>query len=249
MVRRKGWLFILLVPLVSGLFGVSGCVRPEQPAMEAPAQPVPPPEQPPPPSPSDLPKPEPAELEAKIDRVYQATLKVEVGHEPPFLVGDFNGDLSQDVAVVVKPVDSKLEDINHELANWLRGDPVEAVLPKSQVVKNPTPDDHRIRIEPGDTLLAVIHGYGPDGWRNVDATQTYLLRHSVGKDMRTESKKDIVAAAKKGAKVPPVRGDVISETLGGESGFVYYNGARYLWFDPKTYKPEAPFRAIHGNPH
>lgn len=238
------YLYLFLVPVVTGL---AGCARPEQPAVEAPppAQPASPPAPPPPPSPTVLPKPQPAEIQAKINSVYQGTVNTDNSHDPAFLVGDFNGDLSQDVAIVVKPVDGKLEEINHEFANWMRGDPLRAVLPNPKVVLQEKRAGEKVRIERGDILLAVIHGYGPEGWRNREATQTYLLRNSVGSDMRTQSKKDLIATAKKGAKLPSIGGDVLRETLGGRAGFVYYNGARYLWFDPTTYKVEAPHRSAH----
>jgi hypothetical protein len=202
----------------------------------------------PPPSPPDLSKPLPAEVQAKINSVYQGTVTVDSGREQPFLVGDFNGDLYQDLAVVVTPVDGRLDDINAELANWIRDEPLKSVLASPLVLVHKMPSDVKVRVERGDVLLAIIHGYGPDGWRNREATQTYLLRGAVGDGMKTELKKDLVAAARKGGKIPSIRGDFLSETLGGRAGFVYYNGAHYVWFDPKSYKAPAPAESPHDRP-
>ena len=228
-------IYLLILP---GVIGLVSCAKPQQPAVESPPQAARPPAPEAPPSPADLPKPQPAELEAKANSIFKGAVIVDNSHNPPFVVGDFNGDLSQDIAIVVKPIESRLDDLNHELSPWLRGDPLQAVLPKPQVVTKDKPANERIRFLQTDTLLAVVHGYDADGWRNPQATQTYLLRNSVGSDLRMDLKKDIFALRKKGAKLPIVRGYVVRETIGGEAGFLYYNGARYLWYDPKTFKGE-----------
>jgi hypothetical protein len=48
------------------------------------------------------------------------------------------------------------------------------------------------------------------------------------------------------AKMPRLVGDVIDETVGGRAGFIYYNGAHYLWYDPRGYKKPPPARVVHG---
>lgn len=82
-------------------------------------------------------------------------------------------------------------------------------------------------VEESDTLLVVIHGYGAGGWRDARATQTYVLKGDE-------------------AKMPRLVGDVIDETVGGRAGFIYYNGAHYLWYDPRGYKKPPPVRVVHG---
>ena len=237
---------VICLFLVAGTIGLSGCAKPDQPSVESatPAAPAPPSELPAPSDAAVLAPPQPGEVQAKVNTIYQGAVSVDTSEAQPFLTGDFNGDLYLDLAVIVKPVEGKLGEINHELANWLKGDPLADSIPPPKV---PTSADHPspqgsdiVRMEGGDVLLAIIHGYGPDGWRNPEATQTYLLRHAVGKEMNMQPKKEIVAAARKGVLMAPARGDVLRETLGGQPGFIYYTGAQYKWFDPKTYKVEGP---------
>ena len=235
--------------IIVALFGLAGCARPEQPLVEpsSSAQPPPPPDPMPPASPPELSAPKPEEVLAKIASVYQGTVTVDTARQQYFITGDFNGDQYQDLGVVVKPVDGKVEDINHEFANWIRDEPLKSVLVSPLVLVH-KPSDTKIRVVQGDVLLAIVHGYGPDGWRDKEATQTYLLRNAVGNDMKVELAKDLRLAARKGAKIPSISGDFLSETLGGRAGYVYYNGAHYVWYDPKTHKEEAAVASPHGRP-
>ena len=92
---------------------------------------------------------------------------------PSFIDGDFNGDGSRDLAVVIKPAPNKLADLNEEFPNWILKDPFSSDQPRIP----------RLRVAADDTLLAVIHGYGPNGWRDSQATQTFLLKNAVGSGM------------------------------------------------------------------
>ncbi|HET9787814.1 MAG TPA: hypothetical protein VFP47_11795, partial [Pyrinomonadaceae bacterium] len=77
------------------------------------------------------------------------------------------------------------------------------------------------------------------------ATQTFLLKNVVGAGMEARQPKD-VATADKNQKRPRLRGDVISEVLQGRSGYLYYAGATYAWYDPKTYKGDPGPALFHG---
>jgi|GEM_PF-5028700 len=33
-----------------------------------------------------------------------------------------------------------------------------------------------------------------------------------------------------GTKLPKLQGDVVKETIGDQTGFLYYNGAKYVWY-------------------
>lgn len=100
-------------------------------------------------------------------------------------------------------------------------------------------------VEDGDTLLAVIHGSGPEGWRDSQATQTYVLKDAAGEGLKARAQKAAHAAGGKG-RLPRLVGDVIDETVGGRAGFLDYNGAHYLWYDPRAYTPPPPARVVHG---
>jgi hypothetical protein len=184
-----------------------------------------------------LPPPKPAEIEVATRRVFKNAALLDTGHAPYFLVGDFNGDDSQDIAVVLKPAAGRLSEMNQEYPPWMLRDLFNPNLPP-QLRKEP------LRVEENDKLLAVIHGYGPKGWRNNEATQTYLLKNAVGVDIKTQPAR-VSLAAYIGKKTPRLMGDTIIEVLGDRPGFLYYAGASYAWYDPKTYKPETERRMAH----
>jgi hypothetical protein len=96
-------------------------------------------------------------------------------------------------------------------------------------------------------LLAVIHGYGGNGWRDPQATQTHLLKNVVGSGLEVQEAK-AAATTNEGKKMPRLRGDVIGEVLRNTSGFLYYASATYAWYDPKTYKDEPEPGMVHGPP-
>ena len=184
-----------------------------------------------------LPPPEPAEVHDATRRVFKTAALLDTSNAPYFVVGDFNGDHSQDIAVVLKPAAGKISELNQEYPPWMLRDPFNPNLPP-QLRKEP------LRVEENDKLLAVIHGYGPKGWRNVEATQTYLLKNAVGTDIKTQTARRSLAPHS-GKKTPDLMGDTIIQVLGDQPGFLYYAGASYAWYDPKTYKPGVERRMAH----
>ena len=197
----------------------------------------------------ELPPAKPAEVEQAIERVFKGAVTIETGRTPYFAVGDFNGDLSQDLAVAVRPASSKLVEINDELANWILVDPVRIAKPAPKGAYSALHAEmamrKRVVIDEGDHLLAVIHGFQSKGWRDSQATQTYVLKDAAGARMETQAPKQIVWAGNKN-KLPRIWGDVIAQSINEQYGFLYYNGAKYGWYDPRIYKQEAPARITHG---
>jgi len=166
----------------------------------------------------ELAPPKPEEVNDAVVRVFKKAATVDSNYTPAVLVGDFNGDGSQDIAIAIKPNPDALTEINSEFANWTLEDAKQA----EQAAK-PTP----VKAERTDTLIAIIHGVGAKGWRNPEARQTFLLRNATGT-------KPVVEAAEKPSAVsasrnPPPRGDVIKQTINGHPGLIYWNGARYAW--------------------
>jgi len=171
-----------------------------------------------------------------INRIYGSTVFVETSLPQYFFAGDFNGDGSPDLAVVVRPTSGQLAELNNEVANWIRCDP--------QNVKPPVPQKHgRIFlqmpvpppvIEQRDLLLAVVHGYGTQGWRSPQARQTYLLKNAVGSEIKMTPFDDAVKMAGKYKNSPRLRGDVVSEKLDNGQGLLYYTGAKYAWHHLRT---------------
>lgn len=174
------------------------------------------------------------EVEDAVKRVFKDAAVVHPDYKSNFLTGDFNGDLSQDLAVVLKPVPEKLAVINEPYPSWLLRDP--------KVPRNPA---EPLRVEKDEVLLAVIHGYGTNDWRDPQATQTFLLKNAVGSDMRVHNGKEFLKNFS-GRKLPHPQGDLIGENLKGSEGYIYYNAATYSWYDPKTFQGEPETGAFHG---
>jgi hypothetical protein len=177
----------------------------------------------------ELPSPKPEEVREAATRVYKDAVAIDTGHQPVYIVGDFNGDGSEDIALVVKPAKNKLEEINSAVANWTVEDPRRVLLPDpnktvQRLPQNPGP----VKVQPDDLLLTIIHGYKDKGWRNPEARQAYLLDNAVGTSMTAAPLKDLLSA--NGNKTGVMRsGDVIKVTLAGEPGFIYWTGAKYAW--------------------
>ena len=197
----------------------------------------------------DLPPAKSEEVAQAIQRVFKGAVTIETGRTPYFAVGDFNGDSSQDLAVAVRPERSKLIEINDELAPWILVEPVPTARPvpkgaysalHAEMVKR-----KRVVIDERDYLLAVIHGFQSKGWRDSQATQTYVLKDAVGFKMEAQAFTQIVWAGNKD-KLPRIWGDVIAQSINERYGFIYYNGAKYSWYDPRGYKPEGSRSIIHG---
>src|SRR5690349_5324947 len=97
---------------------------------------------------------------------------------PVFVVGDFNGDGSQDIAIAVEPVKEALDELNSDVAAWRIRDPLVSDLPPMMIVKRDEPPPRPTIAANDALLLAVIHGYGPQGWRDPQARQTILLKNA-----------------------------------------------------------------------
>lgn len=176
-----------------------------------------------------------AEVEEAVRRVFKDVVVVDPEYKTNFLVGDFNGDTSQDLAVVLKPVPEKIAEMN-EQPTWLLRDPRAPYNPRVP-----------LHVEKDDVLLAVIHGYGANDWRDRQATQTFLLKNVVGAGMYVQGGKEFVEK-NNGRRIPRPHGDLIGETLKGGPGYLYYTAASYSWYDPKTFAGEdESIGAFHGS--
>ncbi|HJP93107.1 MAG TPA: hypothetical protein VJ875_14210 [Pyrinomonadaceae bacterium] len=121
------------------------------------------------------PQPTDAELREAVKRNYQDAVTIDDSQPVPFLVGDFNGDRSEDIAIAVKPGRGKVSELNSEYVNWILEDPAQFPIPGHK--------NQRVTVGNNDLLLAVIHGEGREGWRSSLARQTYLLKNAVGANL------------------------------------------------------------------
>jgi hypothetical protein len=156
-------------------------------------------------------QPTEAELREAIKRNYEDAVTIDNNRSQHFLVGDFNGDNSEDIAVVVRPGKGKLRELNGEYVNWILDD---LHRPKA------------ISIGSSDVLLAVIHGHEREGWRNTMARQTYLLKNAVGDEFMKQAGREL---NKNNKALPRLLGDVIREKLDGTAGIIFWTGAKYAW--------------------
>jgi hypothetical protein len=144
------------------------------------------------------------------------------GDAPQYVSGDFNGDGSEDVAVLVRPAGGKLEEINGADANWIIRDPHKVFLPApgQRVITleaHPKPET----VEANDVLIAMIHGVGPEGWRGQQTQQIFLLRNVAESSPVTEHP----------AQLPwqPQKAAVLRETSQHAPGYIYWVGTMYAW--------------------
>src|SRR5215213_4793117 len=211
----------LLIALASTISACSSTAK--RPVVEAPPPAYQPsPESTPLPLTVAVPAPKSSEVQEAVKRVFKDGAVVDTNYNPNFLSGDFNGDGSQDLAVIVKPV--KLDLMNQELPPWLVRQP-----------RTGRADRGPLRIDKDETLLAVIHGHGANHWRDPEATQTFVLKDVVGNGLTVHSPEDFITA-NSGRKLPRPQGDLIGETVEGTSGYLYFAQATYSWYDPKTFK-------------
>jgi hypothetical protein len=181
--------------------------------------------------PANVSPPKLIEVQDAVKRVFKDSVEIDSSRKPVFIDGDFNGDNSQDVAVIVVPAPNRLAELNEEFPTWILKDPLSRNEPQIP----------RLGVTANDTLLAVIHGFGANGWRDSQATQTFLLKNVVGSGMTTHHRKDLakdLAKPDKPKKTPYLRGDVISQVVSGNVGYLYFAGATYSWYDPKTFQEE-----------
>lgn len=242
-ILTSAWLLVTI-----GCVALFGCAKPPaQPVAEQPVAPQASETVSQPPQAKEMPEPPPAklrEVDGAVKRVFKNSVVIDPGHQPSFLVGDFNGDQSQDLAVILKPADGKLSELNQEYPNWIAREPIkDALLPKSKALAQPVAGSssnpaagQTIRFEQSDVLLAIIHGSGPKGWRDPEATQTHLLRDVVGANIRILPVKAAFNAYKGIRPFPTIHGDLIQQTLLGQSGFLHFTGGIYGWYDPKNYQ-------------
>jgi hypothetical protein len=173
-----------------------------------------------------------AEVEEAVKRVCVNAVTIDTSQSSPSLVGDFNGDDSEDLAVIVRPAAGALPRLNSEYANWIIIDPRKVVLPdpNKAVQRLPKPPA-AVKIGADDVLLLVLHGYQETGWHHQYARQTFLLKNAVGENMRAQSVSEVSRAEGNKNPLQQRPGDVIAETLTGRPGFLYWTNGKYAWWN------------------
>lgn len=164
------------------------------------------------------------EVNAALHRVFSDAVS-STSQQHSFATGDFNGDGSQDLAAFVRPAVSKLKTLNDPLANWTIQDATQAFFPPPNqrvVIMPPKPKPQSAHAH--EVLLAIIHGYGQNGWRNPEALQAYLVRHAGSDYIEARRPPDRVDGAPASIK----QSEVIFEPA-KKPGFLFWTGSQYAW--------------------
>jgi hypothetical protein len=173
-----------------------------------------------------LPPPTQAEVESAIARVFSNVLSIDRSRRQNFIAGDFNGDGSEDLAVIVRPVRGRLDEINSELANWTIQDADNAFVPSphQRVVKMEKAAPPKVAEQ--EAVLAIVHGFGPQGWRNSEARQAILVKHAAAVFQGTAP-----SISQKAIRLMrlPVETEIIRGLRGREKGFLFWTGGAYAW--------------------
>jgi hypothetical protein len=166
-----------------------------------------------------LPPPRPEQITEALDRVFAGVVQVDRSEAPEYIVGDFNGDGSEDLAIWAKANPERIKDLNNELANWTIVDPEKTFVPPPghRVVKLP-PKPERDLIKDSEPLLIVIHGYEAQGWRDPNAKQAFVLHNVPGHSLTTAHVEKLPGTLHAAEVVFPQR-----------DGFLYWLGGSYAW--------------------
>jgi hypothetical protein len=173
-----------------------------------------------------LPPPATAEVDAAFRRVFGDDLAAKTADRQSFIVGDFNGDGFEDIAIIARPAHGKLDAINNELANWIIQDADKAFIATPGKTVVVPPKQERPRIGPDEEVLAIIHGFGPQGWRNPDARQAYLIKHAAATLVGTAP--SVTQRSIRAMKLS-VETDIIRQVRNNRKGFLFWTGGVYAW--------------------
>jgi len=167
-----------------------------------------------------LPSPTTDEIKDALDRIFQGAVVADNHEEPNYILGDFNGDGSEDLAIWVKPVPKRLAEINDELANWTLVDPHKTHVPdtKVRIVHLPSTTRNPEKVQASERLLAMIHGLYEKGWRDPKARQAYLLHQVDGRTLSTKHVERLPGTMHSADVIFPQR-----------DGFLYWAGGAYAW--------------------
>lgn len=171
--------------------------------------------------------PKTVEIDEALARVFAKAAKMDPTQAPSFVLGDFNGDGAEDIAIWARANPDSLTEINNELANWTLEDPKQVPIPGTKAALQVT-RPKAISAEKGELLIAIVHGVGAQGWRNHEARQAFLLRNTGGATHQVQSARQL-KEMKPSSSLPPLTGDVILETISGRQGIIFWTGAKYAW--------------------
>jgi hypothetical protein len=128
--------------------------------------------------------------------------------------------------VIVRPARGKLTEINSELANWTiqDADKVFVSSPGQRVMRMEKAAPAKMMEK--EPVLAIVHGYGAQGWRDSAARQAYLVKHAA---VTFQGAAPSVSQKAVRAMHLPVETEIIQAVRGGKEGFLFWTGGSYAW--------------------
>jgi hypothetical protein len=158
--------------------------------------------------------PSPGDVQAAVGRVFRGAAALSGSVSP--LTGDFNGDGIPDLVVVVRPEAGSIEAFRSPLSNWILDDPRARGTPF-----------HPLPVDGATVFVAMIHGYGPAGWRNPEARETYVLAGIAPLSLRARPIRDgDLDGPRSRARLS---GDAIDVASAEGQGVLCWDGARYAY--------------------
>ena len=163
-----------------------------------------------------------------IARVFGDFVVLPDVHRPAFVSNDWNGDGSQDLAVIVNINVKGAAKTNAGLLNWSVQNVEHVELPTAGAAvytfhqKQPP-----VTIKNGQRVMAIVHGTGEQGWRSPEAAQAYVLVNAPSKELSTIS---TIVLDEAGVALPRTTANpeqvVIGESAVGKQA-LYWTGGQY----------------------
>jgi hypothetical protein len=176
-----------------------------------------------------LPPPTLEEARIALQRTYNNAVSIDENSAGGLIVGDFNGDGYQDLAAHVRATAAFIRETNTQLANWIVEDPALVRLPDlSQRVMIEPVNDPVVRLHDGERLLIVLHGYGPQGWRDSNARQTFVLANEQPAFVLMPLKQ--LKNLNRDPHLPHIQGDLICQSPAQLHRCLFWTGAGYAFF-------------------
>ncbi|MET0553153.1 MAG: hypothetical protein ABW221_08955 [Vicinamibacteria bacterium] len=153
-----------------------------------------------------------------LERAFGGLVTPDEQAAPWFAAGDFDADTATDLAVAVRPRDAAAAAALAEPTPAFRLQDADAAGPPAPAA-----------LAAGERLLAIVHGVPGAAWSDVAAERPgFLVRHASGRDLRARPLAGLSAELR--MRVTRAHaGDVLAVRRDGTSGFVFWNGAAYVW--------------------